>query len=165
MNYKKLAVLLLSAAYIFCLSAIFTADLYYRRSLAAKDRKISPTKALGYINKAIFLNPVRSTYRYQKYYLLKMFYANRKAKSACHLSQTAKQNLLSKGIQNLEKAIELEPTKPSYHLFYALSLIKRDLLRGKEIPKIARQELRRAVELKPYSELYQQIYNQRLSSI
>lgn len=148
---KKIALRLLSLIYILYLLTIFGAHIHYRRSTRAN----SIEEARSYINRAISLNPINSAYRYQKYYLLKTEYENRPP-------PTANRNLLDESIKSLRKAIELEPAKASYHLYYALSLTRRYSLRDEEISHRVKQGLRRAVELKPFSQLYKEIYN-RLS--
>ncbi len=65
-----------------------------------------------------------------------------------------------KDINIIKEAIRLEPLKASYHMFYALELLKDYSKRTRASDQTAFHEIARAYELKPYSKLYQQIYEQ-----
>lgn len=152
---KKLIILSLSLAYCIYLASILAADLY-----------------------SIPLNPLNSDYYYQKYLLL-----NKEGAVPAVGAPDTKPRGLS--LNYLQSAIELEPTRAAYHMFYALALLKlkqqglakegtvpvegipdtkpRGLslnLNGPALNSIIKQELRRAVSLKPFSKQYREILDQ-----
>jgi len=63
-----------------------------------------------------------------------------------------------KDIKIIKEAIRLEPLKASYHMFYALELLRDYSKRTRISDQIAFYEIKRAYELKPYSSLYQETY-------
>jgi len=151
----KFIVLVASIFFIILNLTIFTAELCYQRSIAAKEWGISFLKTMSYIDAAITLIPINSEYYYQKYSLL-----NDKYKNAKWLSRSEKIALLDEAIAALRLAIELEPSKASYHMFYALTLIKKQyLVNDAHAAALVKDELRKACELKPFSKAYQEIYN------
>jgi len=57
----------------------------------------------------------------------------------------------------LTKAIEVEPSKAEYHMYYGLELLKtlpKDKFSAQIQLRLAKIEFSRAANLKPYSELY-----------
>jgi hypothetical protein len=90
------------------------------------------------IDLALKLNPLNSEYYYQKYTQLKT------------------------PPNYIQSAIELEPTKASYHMFYALALLKQ---KGAVPDSVIKHELETAVKLKPFSKLYQKTLNDYLPSL
>lgn len=101
------------------------------------------------INLSIHLNPLNSDYYYQKYSLLK--------------AQPAQ------ALTYLQSAIELEPTRAAYHMFYALALLKLTPIVHHPSSIVHQavilQELHRAVSLKPFSKLYQKTLHDYLPSL
>jgi hypothetical protein len=62
----------------------------------------------------------------------------------------------------LIKAIELEPSKADYHIYYGLVLLKtlpKDKFSVHAQLHLAKQEFSRAIKLKPYSESYKKTYD------
>lgn len=62
----------------------------------------------------------------------------------------------------LAKAIELEPSKAEYHMYYGLELLKtlpEDKPSAQNQLRLAKEEFSRAVKLKPYNELYKKTYD------
>ena len=63
---------------------------------------------------------------------------------------------------SLTKAIEVEPSKAVYHMYYGLELlntlpINKSLAQNQL--RLAKEEFSRAAKLKPYSEVYKKTYN------
>ncbi len=61
----------------------------------------------------------------------------------------------------LTKAIEVEPSKAEYHMYYGLELLKtlpNDKFSAQLQLRQAKIEFSRASKLKPYSKLYQKTY-------
>lgn len=145
---SKLIILVISIIYIIYLLVIFTANIYYNQSTVTKDAE----RSLRYIKSALFFNPFNSEYHYQKYYLLK-------SRAAGYRLEVDSRKLIADSVNSIQRAIELQPSNASYHMFYALALIKRyPHNREPKISQLINGELRKACELKPSSKLYQDIY-------
>jgi tetratricopeptide (TPR) repeat protein len=156
---RKIIIFTISIIYSLYLISIAAAHFCYIKSKSVKKEKISVDDALEYIEKAIFFNPLNSQYHYQKYYLLKL-----KTKGSKKKSEYLK--LLNEGIDSLKKSIRLEPTNPSYHMYYAFSLIRKyNFSKDSSLVKNIHQEVKRAAELKPFSKLYQRIYEKYASKV
>ncbi len=64
--------------------------------------------------------------------------------------------------KSFAKAIEVEPTKAQYHMYYALELLKslpEDRISAQTQLRLAKSEFYRAAKLKPYNAVYQKTYN------
>ena len=61
------------------------------------------------------------------------------------------------------KAIQAEPLKAEYHMLFVLDLTEKNPKPDSAMLSLIRAQLARALELKPYSNLYRQIY-QKYSS-
>ena len=66
---------------------------------------------------------------------------------------------LSGDLEALRRAMRLEPTKPAYHMYYGLVLLKQ-ASRTQVSDQEAVIEICQAAKLKPYSKLYQNICEQ-----
>jgi hypothetical protein len=71
---------------------------------------------------------------------------------------------LSGDLTALERAMRLEPTKPAYHMYYGLALMKRQL-RTRASDQAAVAEICKGAELKSYSKRYQKICEQFRAAI
>lgn len=61
----------------------------------------------------------------------------------------------------LAKAIEVEPSKAEYHIYYGLELLKdlpKDRFSAQFQLRLAKEEFSHALKLEPYSELSKKIY-------
>jgi len=61
----------------------------------------------------------------------------------------------------LTKAIELEPLKAEYHMYYGLELLKtlpKDKFSALNQLRLAKKEFFRAAKLNPYSQVYKKAY-------
>ncbi len=87
-------------------------------------------KNAGFIKQAQQLNPLVSDYFYEEY-------------------------RLTGHINALHQAIRLEPTKPQYHMYYGLAVLK-PLPRTRAGDQLAVTEICLAAALKPYSKAYAQ---------
>jgi tetratricopeptide (TPR) repeat protein len=141
------------------------ADFYYYRSKQVSRRGSAVEEALNSIERSLFFNPLNSQYHYQKYYLIKNYFKDYKPPIVKNNLTPQDKILLKQAIASLKKAIQLEPSNPSHHIFYALALVKFYGLRDYRIIEIVKKELFRAVELKPYSKVYSRIYQKILDSL
>lgn len=164
-NVSYQIIAFLSFIYFVYLATIFIADFYYYRSKSLQKKDFSSQKAIGYIERSIFFNPLNSQYRYQKYYLIKSHFKNYKPPILGNELTLREKILLKQAISSLKEAIQLEPSNPSHHMFYALALIKSYGLRNSSTIEMVKEELSRAVELKPYSKVYHRIYRKILQSL
>ena len=62
---------------------------------------------------------------------------------------------LTKDIGAIQRAMRLEPTDPSYHMYYGLALLRLDT-RTRASDTEALDEICKAAELKPYSQTYRE---------
>jgi len=63
---------------------------------------------------------------------------------------------------NVAKAIETEPSRAEYHLYFGLELLKslpKDKFSAQNQLRLARSEFFRASSLKPYNKVYKKAYN------
>jgi hypothetical protein len=58
-----------------------------------------------------------------------------------------------------EKAIEAEPSKAEYHMSYALDLARKNPAPDYFTARLVLSQLKQAVELRPFSKAYREIYN------
>ena len=139
MIMKKYLLLIITIIYCGFLLCFLSAEIFYRDA----GGRASQPEALSAINKAVCLNPFNAQYYNQQYLIEK--------------NQTTEPPLSA-----IRQAIELDPLKASYHMYYGLALLKDlpsdNYLAQNRIAQ-AKKELSRAKRLKPYSELYAQIYN------
>jgi hypothetical protein len=57
-----------------------------------------------------------------------------------------------------EKAIEIEPSRADYHMGYALDLARKNPTPDYFTVRLVLSQLKQAVELKPFSKAYQEVY-------
>jgi len=134
---KKLFLALI-ALYAIFLAFIFTGEAYYQASLRFDTGKLPAQLAQRYIGYAIAFNPFNAEYRFQKYSIFK--------------------DSRAASLRQIKQAIELDPLKPAYHMYYGLSLLESfppDKFSAQLQLRMAKKELIAASRLKPYSELYQ----------
>ncbi|MGB2630443.1 MAG: hypothetical protein WBD17_04355 [Candidatus Omnitrophota bacterium] len=125
----------------------------------AEKGRITPDKAITLLNIATNLDSTNANLYFQKYELLDIKANN--LKPAIRNTQYA---IRKQQLHLLKTCINLCPSWPAYHLFYALTLNKFS-----QRPNIMTQqqilsELKKAAELKPYSELYSKIYKRYLKT-
>lgn len=71
---------------------------------------------------------------------------------------------LNGNLSALVHAMSLEPTKPAYHMYYGLALLKR-LPRRQATDQEAVTEICKAAQLKPYSQVYRSACEQYRAAI
>ena len=152
MKGKIIKTIIIIFTFIFAarLTTIFAADRLYIMSFPAQKKKIPINRGIDYLNAATRLDSTNANLYFQKYELLDVQSKNQ--------PQTTNYQLRKDQLYLLKHCIQLCPTWPAYHLYYALTL-------GQMSPRpntITRQrilsELKKASELKPYSKLYRKIY-------
>ena len=133
---------------------IFIADRCYSMSMSAEKGKITPDQAITLLNIATKLDSTNANLYYQKYELLNLRTTDDQRPTT---DETLRQQL-----HLLRTCINLCPSWPAYHLFYALTLNKFSSNPNVVTRKQILSELQKASELKPYSELYSKIYKRYL---
>ena len=146
----KIAILTFSAIFLCQVSLIFVSDRLYSMSLALEAGKISTDKALNYINTAVKLNPSNANLYFRKYEIVEI-----KLKS----QKNDVREIYINQINLLRHCIDLCPSWPAYHMYYALTLNKLRPAPNLITKETILMELEKASELKPYSKLYLDIYD------
>ena len=118
----------MTRALVFILSLVAAAGMVCRGMAWMDYEKGEDREELSLVRQAARLDPLVSEYAYEEY-------------------------VQSGDLAALERAIRLEPTKPSYHMFYGLKLIEREP-RTAENDQAAVREICLGAELKPYSKEY-----------
>jgi hypothetical protein len=124
-------------------------------SMAAEKATIPIGRGLNMLDAAMKLDSTNVDIYIQKYELLDI--KLRKGEWGI------KNQILEEQLQLIRKSINLYPTWPTYHMYYALTL-----KRITPNPNIVTQqailsEMKKAVDLKPHSELYRKIYKRYLT--
>ncbi len=145
----KLRFLLSTFTLIFILriSTIFVADRAYCLSYWMEKGYISQATAEILLDIAIKLDSTNALLFFRKYEVLRAGY-----------EQSHDRDVLLKQLRLIEKCVELCPSWPAYHLHYAITLKKTQRSSNIITQELISSELKKAAELKPYSEKYQDIY-------
>ena len=154
----KLIIVLFTIVFTMRVVTVFIADRLYSMSMAAEKGRIPVSRAVTFLNIATKLDSSNANLYYQKYELLELSLRGAKADEAISQNDMRRKQQL----HLLRQCIQLCPSWPAYHLFYAFTLKKMS-----PNPNIVTQgqilsEFKKAAELKPYSELYRKIYKSYL---
>ena len=151
----KLLIILITVIFAVRIVTIFVADRLYSMSMAAEIGRISPEQGIGYLNIATKLDSTNADLYYQKYKILSVSTqtANRKPQT----------ELLKRQLHMLRRCIQLCPSWPAYHMFYALTLNRMSPKPNVMTRELILSELKKAADLKPYSTRYHQIYQNNLN--
>ncbi len=162
MKNKHIKTLLTVFTVIFALRVvtIFAADRLYSMSLAAEVGKIAPDRAVSMLDAAIKLDSANAELYYKKYEIL-----NRGTKSDKNDVQRTMYEIRKRQLNLLKKAINFCPSWPAYHLRYALTLKRMVKYPNVQTRELILSELKKAVELKPFSELYMRIYKKYVEKL
>ena len=147
----KRIIILFSVIYALRVVTIFTADRLYSMSMAAEKGRISANRAITLLDLAAGLDSTNADIYFKKYELL----GSEPGKTD---SRPLKQQL-----RLLRCCLNLRPSWPAYHMYYALTLKKMSQHPNIQTRKLILDQLEKAVELKPYSKLYLKILR-KLSS-
>jgi len=129
---------------------IFTANRLYSMSLAAEEGERPVSQALNLLITATKLDFTNADLYYQEYITL-----NPRLTTQDPSPMTYDPKLR---LQALKHCIDLTPSWPVYHLYYGLMLKKMSQTPNPLTRDLILSELQKASELKPSSELYQNIY-------
>lgn len=152
MKYKvvRYTIIILSVIFAIRVLSIFIADRLCSMSMAVESGKITPDRGVKLLNIAIKLDSQNADLYFRKYQVLDI-----KEKDAEPL-------LVNKSIKYqlelLKRCINLCPSWADYHTYYALTLQKMTSNPNIVTRELILSELKKASELKPYSELYRKIY-------
>ena len=134
---------------------IFLADRFYSMSMAAGTGKISIDRGITLINYAIKIDSTNVTLHYKKYELLEQ--KSRMGPEKLRL------DIYEDQLHILEKCIDLCPSWPAYHLYYAFTLKRIAPNPNIMTREVILSELEKAYTLKPYSNVYRKIYERHLA--
>lgn len=146
----KSIVVLFSALFFAVVLMIFTADRLYSASLLAENGRISPAKAAQLIDIALKLDPSNAELYLREYELLNMELEKAGVK--------ARGKIYTRELYVLKRCIDICPSWPAYHIYYALTLEKMTPRPNPVTREMILRQMKQAVELKPSSELYRGIY-------
>ncbi|MFC1548333.1 hypothetical protein ACFL5E_00065 [Candidatus Omnitrophota bacterium] len=156
MTDKTIKYILITFTVIFAIrvTTIFTADRLHSMSMAAETGRIPVDRGVALINIATKLDSTNTNLYFKKYELLDI-----RAKDN---SQFTTHNLHKEQLHLLERCIDLCPSWPAYHLYYAFTLIGMRPQPNILTQELILSELKKSTELKPYSALYRKIYKRYL---
>ena len=154
-NIRKYSIILFTLIFGFRVFTLFIADRLYSMSMAAEEATIHIDRGVNMLDAAMRLDSTNVDIYIQKYELLDI--KLRRGDGGI------KNQVLKEQLQLLRESINLYPTWPTYHMYYALTL-----KRIAPNPNILTQqailsEMKKAVDLKPHSELYRKIYKRYLT--
>jgi hypothetical protein len=157
MKNKILKSIIVVFSLVFAMRVItmLTADCLYRMSKVAEEDKIPIDRGVACLNIATKFDPANADLYFRKYELLDIKAKNQKP--------TIKNEIRKQELTLLRQCVQLCPSWPAYHLFYALTLGQMNTRPNFITQQKILSELEKASELKPYSTLYRKIYKTYLN--
>ena len=145
----RYCVIIFSIVFAVRVITIFTADRLYSMSLAAEQGEREPGEAITMLlNIATILDSTNTKLYFLKYEVMQLKTENDIRKHQLNL---------------LKKCIDLCPSWPEYHLYYAFTLKQMTLKPNIVTEELILSELKKATELKPYSPIYKKLYQKYLT--
>lgn len=170
MSYKarKYILVIISLIFGFRVLTLFISDRFYSMSMAAETGKIRVDRGIALLNIALKLDTTNADIYFKKYELLEILLQEtlRLAKDDKTVSVNEILYMVSdtrkKQLHLLEKCIDLSPSWPKYHLYYAITLKRMAPKPNIFTRRLILSELKKATTLKPYSPVYRKIYKRYL---
>lgn len=144
----RYSIIVFSMVFMVRIITIFTADRLYSMSLAAEEGKRAPEEAITMLNIATTLDSTNVNLYFMKYEILEL---------------KTKSDILKKQLHILKKCIDLCPSWPAYHIYYAFTLKQMSLKPNIVTKELILSEFKKAAELKPYSPMYKKLYQKYLN--
>ena len=144
----KYSIILFSIVFAIRVVTIFTADRLYSMSLGIEQGAGEIVAVIAMVNSATKLDSTNADLYFIKYELLKLKTKTDIRKQQLHL---------------LKKCIDLCPSWPEYHIYYAYALKQMSLKPNIVTKELILSELKKATELKPYSPTYKKLYDKHLT--
>jgi len=132
---------------------IFLVDRLYSMSLSAERSGYPGSREICLLDAAAKLDPSNADLYFKKYEILGL-----KEKAGGRNPERLKRRL-----EALRKCIQLCPSKPSFHLHYAYLFKRMFATPNLQTEQLIISEIKKARDLKPYSELYRKIYEKHLN--
>ena len=155
----RYGIIIFSIVFAIRVITIFTAERLYSMSLAAERGKRATEEALTMLNTAIKLDPKNAELYFRKYEILEL---SSRARPEAEMRDLM-QNIRKKQLYLLKKCMDLCPSWPGYHMYYALTLESMSPNPNIMTQSVILSELQKAASLKPYSKLYHQIYQKYIN--
>ena len=153
----KLIIVLFTIVFTMRVVTVFIADCLYNMSMAAEKDKIPTSRGIELLNIATKLDSTNANLYFKKYEFLDIQAKKLKGEERYKTYDIRKQQLYL-----LRQCIQLCPSWSAYHLYYALTLGQMSSRPNIVTKEKILDELKKASELKPYSELYGKIYKSYL---
>jgi len=166
MNKRLIRTFLILFSLLFMIRTltIFTADRLYSMSMSAKTGIIIPQKSISLLNIATKMDSTNAEIFSGKFDLYNIELKNLK-KEPYH-SALSKRNLILKNQLNIMKrCIDLCPSWAAYHLYYGLTLSRMSIKPNIITQDTIVDQLRKSVELKPNSDLYEAVLKKYSKSV
>ena len=151
---KNLIVISFSVVFLLLVTTVFTSDRLYSSTFNLADETDILEDATHRLDYAIQIDPLNAELYFRKYELLRKI---RKLQSVKKPSTDE--------IQLLKKCIQLRPFWPKYHFFYGVTLARTNQYPNTLTQELIILELKKAADLKPYSEFYQKTYHKYITRL
>jgi hypothetical protein len=151
---KNLIVIIFSVVFLLLVITVFISDRLYSSTFNLVNKPDILESAIGRLDYAIVIDLLNAELYFRKYELLrKMRKINGDKKPSAG------------ELQLLKKCIQLRLFWPKYHFFYGITLERMNQYPNAITQELILSELRKAAELKPYSEFYQNTYHKYITRL
>ena len=142
----RVVMILFSALFFMRVTTVFIADRLCSISMAAEKGRISANRAITLLDLAAGLDSTNADIYFKKYKFL-----------GSQPGKTGSRPLRQQQLRLLRRCVNLRPSWPAYHLYYALTLKRTRPRPNIQTRRLILDQLEQAAELKPYSRLYRSI--------
>ena len=143
----KTVIIIISIVYAVVVASTFVSDRLIAAAFRQGNISFSLEEKLSLTEKAIELDPLSAELYFKKFIVLQEMRIS-----------TGKRKPHKTELYAIKNAIDLRPLWPKYHLYYGLVLEKMSPNPNIMTRNIILSQLKKAAELKPYSEMYGREY-------
>ena len=143
----KTVIIIISIVYAVVVASTFVSDRLIAAAFRQGNISFSLEEKLSLTEKAIELDPLSAELYFKKFIVLQEMRIS-----------TGKRKPHKTELYAIKNAIDLRPLWPKYHLYYGLVLEKMSPNPNIMTRSIILSQLKKAAELKPYSEMYGREY-------
>ncbi len=147
-------VVVFSILFFIRVATIFTADRLSSISMLAEKEKINREIALSLVNISIKIDSANADIYMRKYDILQDIIRND--------GRDKRYVLLERQLHTLRRCIQLCPSWPAYHMYYAVTVRRMSPQPNIQTRKLILSEMEKGTRLKPYSKRYSKIYKRYL---
>jgi hypothetical protein len=144
----RYSIIVFSIVFALRVITIFTADRLYSMALEVEEWAGPPAAAITMLKIATMLDSTNTDLYFLKYEVLQLEQKNDVRKQQIHL---------------LKKCINLCPSWPAYHVYYAFMIKQMSPSPNIVTKDFILSEFKQATELKPYSPMYKKLYQKHLN--